>query len=86
MGTMLGIGGAGFLDMTAVYYLKSSFVLGIFAVAASTPWIYQHFSRWMKARETYKRILCVIVYVVIFLISIAYLVNATYNPFLYFRF
>ena len=86
MGTMLGIGGAGFLDMTAVYYLKSSFVLGIVAVAASTPWMYQHFSRWKKARETYKRILCVIVYAVIFLISIAYLVNATYNPFLYFRF
>lgn len=86
IGTMFGIGGSGFVDMTSIYYLKSSLVLGIFAAVASTPLIYSRFSRWLKARESYKQIFCVAVYVGIFLVSTAYLVNATYNPFLYFRF
>lgn len=86
MGTMLGIGGAGFADAVSLYYLKSTFLLGCFAAVASTPLIYERFSRWMRARESYKRILCIAAYAAVFVISTAYLVNATYNPFLYFRF
>ena len=86
IGTMFGIGGNGFLDWTAFYYLKSSLILGIFAAVSSTPFVYQRFSGWMKGKEVYKQVLCVATYVGIFVISIAYLVNATYNPFLYFRF
>ncbi len=86
MGTMLGIGGAGFADAAGFYYLKSIFILGVFSVAASTPFIYKKFSVWLGAREKYKQWACVAIYIGIFLISTAYLVNATYNPFLYFRF
>lgn len=86
IGTMFGIGGNGFVDPTAFYYFKSSVVLGILAAVCSTPLVYQRFSRLLRAREKYKQILCVAVYTGIFIISTAYLVNATYNPFLYFRF
>lgn len=86
MGAMLGIGGSGFVDATAFYYLKSTLVLGVFSAVASTPLIYSRFSRWLRAKEKYKQWACVAVYIGIFLISTAYLVNATYNPFLYFRF
>lgn len=86
MGTMLGIGGAGFVDWTGFYYLKSSFLLGIIAIVSSTPLVYSRFSRLLYARERYQRILGILAYVAVFVICIAYLVNATYNPFLYFRF
>lgn len=86
MGTMLGIGGNGFADATAFYYLRSTLVLGMCSVAASTPLVYSRFSRWSGAKEKYKQWVCVAGYIGIFLISTAYLVNATYNPFLYFRF
>lgn len=86
LGTMFGIGGAGFVDATGWYYLKSTFILGAFAAAASTPFVYNRFSRWLKAGETYKQVFCIAAYAAIFVISTAYLVNATYNPFLYFRF
>lgn len=86
IGTMFGIGGNGFFDLTAVYYFKSSVVLGILAVLCCTPLVYQRFSRLFRAKEMYKQVLCVAVYAGIFVISTAYLVNATYNPFLYFRF
>lgn len=86
MGTMLGIGGAGLADLTGWYYLKSGLVLGIIAAVGSTPVVYRRFSKWEHSRNPYKQIACVVVYAGIFLISTAYLVNATYNPFLYFRF
>lgn len=86
LGTMFGIGGSGLFDMTGVYYLKSSLVLGIIAAVCSTPLVYQRFFGLLKAKEKSRQILCIASYAVIFLLTTAYLVNATYNPFLYFRF
>lgn len=85
-GTMFGIGGSGFFDAAAFYYLKSGLVLGVISGIACTPWIYKHFSKLFQADERYKHVLGATAYVGIFIICTAYLVNATYNPFLYFRF
>lgn len=85
-GTMFGVGGCGFADITGVYYLRSSLLLGIIAAVLSTPVIYRRFSKMLRSEKRYKQVICVAVYAGIFLISTAYLVNATYNPFLYFRF
>lgn len=86
LGVMFGRGGGGLLDAAGVYYLKSSLVLGIIAAVCSTPLVYHRFSRLLKAKEKSRQILCIASYAVIFLLTTAYLVNATYNPFLYFRF
>lgn len=86
MGSMFGIGGGGFVDMTGFYYLKSTLILGILAVLCSTPMLYKRFMHMAYTRKKYGQVLYVVAYVGIFVISIAYLVNATYNPFLYFRF
>lgn len=85
-GTLFGIGGKGFVDMTGFYYLKSTLILGLAAVLCSTPVLYKHFEHMICSRKKYKQVLYVATYVVIFFICTAYLVNATYNPFLYFRF
>lgn len=86
VGIMFGIGGRGLIDMTGFYYLRSTLVMGIIAGICSTPVVYRRFSKLIKARQKYRQMICVAVYVWLFLITTAYLVNATYNPFLYFRF
>lgn len=86
LGTMFGVGGNGLFDATGLYYLKSTAVLGIVAAVSSTPIVYRCFSRLLNAREKYKQVFAIVVYLLIFFICVPYLVNATYNPFLYFRF
>ena len=86
LGAMFGIGGKGLVDMTGFYYLKSSLLLGIIAGIGSTPFVYRKFSELFWREERYMQIASVVMYAGIFLISTAYLVNDTYNPFLYFRF
>lgn len=86
LGAMIGLGGKGLLDMTGFYYLRSILLLGIAAGIGCTPFVYRKFSELMWREDRYMRVVGVVVYAGIFLISTAYLVNDTYNPFLYFRF
>ena len=83
---MFGVGSAGFADATSFYYLKSTLILGIIAAVSASPVVYKHFSRLLNAKEGYKQAISIAVYIGIFMICVAHLVNATYNPFLYFRF
>lgn len=87
IGTMFGIGGAGLWDATGLYLLRSSLILGMIAAIVAIPFFYRKYSKllFMKTIGLGKWIVA-INYGVILLMSIAYLVNATYNPFLYFRF
>jgi alginate O-acetyltransferase complex protein AlgI len=65
---------------TDVFYYVSQFsVLFIFAAVLSTPFIKKHFIKTPPMVQGFLLVL-------IFLVSIAYLVDASYNPFLYFRF
>jgi alginate O-acetyltransferase complex protein AlgI len=66
--------------MDWLYYLRNYAVTIVIACFLSTPLIAKVFSKvdvnWIKNA----------IYLLIFLLSVAYLVDATYNPFLYFRF
>ena len=86
LGAMIGFGGKGLFDMTGFYYLKSILLSGIAAAIGGTPFVYRKFSELLWKEDRYMRVAGVVVYAGIFLISTAYLVNDTYNPFLYFRF
>lgn len=73
--------------MTALYYLKSTAILGIFAIVCCTPFPNHQFRKMVyRRRRKPGQGLIITVYALLLLISTAYLVNATYNPFLYFRF
>ncbi len=85
IGSMFGAG-AGVVDSLGFYYLKTTFILAIIAILCSTPKLYKTFMAYVYTRKNFGAILYVGVYVLIFAVSVAYLVNATYNPFLYFRF
>ncbi len=86
IGTMFGIGAKGFIDGTSVYYLTNYLLLFIILIICSVPYTYKKFAQYSfgKRQDNYK--FAAVCYILIFVLCTAYLVNATYNPFLYFRF
>lgn len=86
IGVMFGIGANGFADGTAVYYLLNYIILFVLAALCSVPYTYKKFTQYAFGKKVDHYKVAMICYALIFLLSTAYLVNATYNPFLYFRF
>ncbi len=86
LGAMFGIGGGGFLNGTTVYYFRNYFLLFIVLILCSGSYIYKKFLQISFGGKREHKVLVLTAYLLIFLLSAAYLVNATYNPFLYFRF
>ena len=82
LGTMFGIGAAGFIDRTALYYLKTGFILLLISILACRPTPYQHFKRLVRRRPT----AAVVINLVLFALSVAYMVYNSYTPFLYANF
>ena len=64
-----------------IYYLRNYIVVFILGTVLSTPALKGLYLRLEK-----NNVFCLIFFGAIFLASTAYLVDATYNPFLYFRF
>ena len=87
---MFGMNGAGIWDKQALYLWNENMILLLIAVAASLPLA----ARLVTRLRTKKAGPAIAVYrvgeklipAVLLLLSIAYVVEASYNPFLYFRF
>ncbi len=80
---MLGLGGLSFGNGRTWYLLLTNLPLIGIAAAASTPYP----AKWVKGiREKLGAAGDILFALVILLLSVAYLVDASYNPFLYFRF
>ncbi len=79
-------GGAGFADSRTLYLLSSYFIVFLICIFASSSWgrkLYGWFAkRWPKWTQAALPVSVILLMVV----CTAFLVNATYNPFLYFRF
>ena len=50
LGTMFGIGASGFIDKTALYYLKTGFILLLISILMCRPAPYQYFKRLVRRR------------------------------------
>ncbi len=83
LGVMFGLGGCGIWDSTAGYYLLSFLPVLIAAAVASTPVIP---SLVRRLPEGTARLCTGAAFAGGLIICTAYLVDGTYNPFLYFRF
>lgn len=82
-------GGAGFLNRETVYLLYNNGVLLILLILGSTTLPAKLAGRLLerlKNRDWCCIALRGVFYIGVFLLSVAYLVDASYNPFLYFRF
>ena len=86
VGRMFGIGASGLIDSTALYYLQNYLILFVISILCSGPFLYKNFSRFTIGGRKARIGAAAAFYAAVFLLSVAYLVNATYNPFLYFRF
>ena len=82
LGSLFGVGVAGFANATAFYYLKSSLVLLVFCIICTRPWAY----KWYKRVAGTRPVAAAVINGLLLLLSIAFLVYDSYNPFLYFRF
>ncbi len=84
---MFGFGASSLVDGTGMYYLQTNALLGAIMIIGSTSYIRDIAHRFMlvfKEQAAYR--VAAAVMTAFLLISVAYLVNETYNPFLYFRF
>ena len=75
-------------NQTTLYYFTTNAVLLIILMIASTPLfklIYQKVKQ-SKRGEVLEVIIAPVFYLLILILSTAYLVDSSYNPFLYFRF
>ncbi len=83
---MAGIADAGFINTNTMYIIASNAMLLLLLIIGSTN-IPLKASTWIcNKNEIFSNILKTFFLIVVFIISVAYLVNGTYNPFLYFRF
>lgn len=87
--TMFGLGKNKLIDNAALYYLQSYGFVFIVLALASTPilkkWTYRSY-RLGEKLDTAKALIFPVIYFCLLFLSTAYLVNESYNPFLYFRF
>ena len=86
LGNMFGIGGNGLIDGMGLYCFKRNVLLLILCGVCATPLVWKRFRRFAVRRRKDHSMATVVVYAAMLFFSVAYLVNATYNPFLYFRF
>ena len=80
--------GAGLVSAKTLYYFKSYFVILLLGIIGATPlpkWIISKIMSKIN-NEYVKRMLELIVYVILVIVATAFLVDGSFNPFLYFRF
>ena len=83
IGAMFGAGGAGFISSQVLYYLRSYAPMLVILIIASIPLGKNLFN---KLPHKLRAVLVPILIVFVLVTATAYLVDSTYNPFLYFRF
>lgn len=80
---MFGFGGSGFIKPVDTFYLASFAVMFAVSIIACTPLLSNLYKKLPQKTQSYAT---PVIIVLILVICTAYLVDATYNPFLYFRF
>lgn len=85
---LFGFGGVPLVSAEAVYYLKSYFVTFILATVACTPLLKQAYTYLLQRSksEALMNLVEPFLLVGLMLVISAYLVDGSFNPFIYFRF
>ena len=83
---MIGLSNNNIIDSKALYYISNNKVLFILLFIFATPIMNKVFNKIKRSKGNSGIIISVIALMLLFMLCIAYLVNESYNPFLYFRF
>ena len=86
LGVMFGFSSHPLADTVSMYYLISNLILAGIMCCACTPAVKNFINRMEETYGSAVQRVMGAVYILLFIACIAYLVNETYNPFLYFRF
>lgn len=83
---MFGLNGK-ILNSTSLYYLSNYFIILLIAVIFSLP-VYKYLKTFINSKKhpLIKLGVTTVIYLSLLIVTVAYLVSDTYNPFLYFRF
>lgn len=84
--TMFGIGNIRFVNEDTMYQISNYYVLFLFGIFFAMPLGKKLWEKGKRKKENLFYGLENIYFLCIFLLSVAYIVDASYNPFLYFRF
>lgn len=79
-------GGAMLWNINVTYLLSSFSLLLVILAVASTPYPFNQFKKIFFHKNPFPRIVSQLILLIIFIISLAFIVDGSYNPFLYFRF
>lgn len=82
---MLGFGNS-IVDKLGAYLINTNIILIVLSIVLATNILKKFIENIMKFFKKQDLVLIVFIEFIIFIVSIAYLVAETYNPFLYFRF
>ena len=86
LGRMFGAGSRAFWDSTAKYYFAANWKLLVIGILACGPWIRTLYQRLVFSRRGLGLALSALLLVGIFLLCVPYMMNATYQSFLYAQF
>ncbi len=81
---LFGIGNVGVISQESLYYFKSYFVVFVIAIVGATPKFKKIFGS--DKMHGVVNILEPVFLLTIFIISVSYIIDGSFNPFLYFRF
>lgn len=84
---MFGFGDVDFVNSIFLYYFKNYFIIILISIIFSMP-VYSKIKENLRKVKFPKTLFIIVltIYVLLFIVTIGYIVNDTYNPFLYFRF
>ena len=84
IGGLIGIGGVPLVSKESIYYFKSYFLVIVVGIVGTTPIL----KNMANSKKTHKIINIIepIFLLLILLISTSYIIDGSFNPFLYFRF
>jgi alginate O-acetyltransferase complex protein AlgI len=85
LGSMFAANGIDLINFESIYTLKSNVVLLLIAGIGSVPLFRNVYERYSNVIFV-KAVIMPLFYIVVVTVSIAYLIDSSFNPFLYFRF
>ena len=83
---MFGLGGIPFVNQETLFYIKNYLIVIIIAIIFSIP-IFKNIEVFMnKKNKVIYEVIEIVLIILLLIVNTSYIVNESYNPFLYFRF
>lgn len=83
---MFGLGGIPFVNQETLFYIKNYLIVIIIAIIFSIPIFKNKMELIYKKNKVVYEVIEIVLIILLLIVNTSYIVNESYNPFLYFRF